>query len=55
MEALRVKTIHSLAAQDKNKPLGKYTVLTTIAEKYTTNLGYPGFANAAVGTSSTSS
>jgi multiple sugar transport system substrate-binding protein len=43
------KTIHKLAAADKHKPLGKYTVLTTIAEKYTTNVGYPGFANAAVG------
>ena len=42
------KTIHKLAAADKHKPLGKYTVLTTIAEKYTTNVGYPGFANAAV-------
>src|SRR5919204_1135734 len=42
-------TIHKLAAADKHKPLGKYTVLTTIAEKYTTNVGHPGFANAAVG------
>jgi multiple sugar transport system substrate-binding protein len=43
------KDMRKLAAQDKHKPLGKYTVLTTIAEKYTTNVGYPGFANAAVG------
>lgn len=43
------KKIHKLAAADKNKPVGKYTVLTTIAEKYTTNIGYPGFGNAAVG------
>src|SRR5919204_123652 len=43
------KTIHKLAAADKHKPLGKYTILTTIAEKYTTNVGYPGFANAAAG------
>jgi multiple sugar transport system substrate-binding protein len=43
------KTIQKLAAADKHKPLGKYTVLTTIAQKYTTNVGYPGFANAAVG------
>ena len=42
------KTIHRLAAQDKHKPLGKYTTLTTIAEKYTTNVGHPGFANAAI-------
>jgi multiple sugar transport system substrate-binding protein len=43
------KTIHKLAAADTHKPRGKYTVLTTIAEKYTTNVGYPGFANAGVG------
>jgi multiple sugar transport system substrate-binding protein len=41
-------TMHKLAAQDKHKPLGKYTVLTTIAEKYTTNVGHPGFASAAI-------
>jgi multiple sugar transport system substrate-binding protein len=42
------KRIHQLAAQDKHRPLGKYTVLTTIAEKFTTNVGHPGFANAAI-------
>jgi multiple sugar transport system substrate-binding protein len=42
------KTIRKLAAADKHKPLGKYTVLTTIAEKYTANVGYPGFSNAMV-------
>jgi len=36
------KTIRQLAAQDAHKPKGKYTVLTTIAEKYTTNPGHPG-------------
>ena len=36
------KTIRSLTAQDAHKPKGKYTVLTTIAEKYTTNPGHPG-------------
>jgi len=41
-------TIHKMAAADKHKPLGKYTILTTIAEKYTTNVGHPGFANAAI-------
>jgi len=41
--------IHKIAAADKHKPLGKYTILTTIAEKYTTNVGYPGYANAAIG------
>ncbi len=43
------KAMNRMAAADKHKPLGKYTILTTIAEKYTTNVGYPGFANAAVG------
>ena len=32
----------ALTAQDAHKPKGKYTVLTTIAEKYTTNPGHPG-------------
>ena len=36
------KGIRALTAQDPNKPKGKYTVLTTIAEKYTTNPGHPG-------------
>jgi multiple sugar transport system substrate-binding protein len=43
------KTMNRIAAADKHKPLGKYTILTTIAQKYTTNVGYPGYANAAVG------
>jgi multiple sugar transport system substrate-binding protein len=42
------KAIHRITAADKHKPLGKYTILTTIAEKYTTNVGYPGYANAAI-------
>ena len=36
------KTIRQLTAQDTHKPRGKYTILTTIAEKYTTNPGHPG-------------
>ena len=36
------KTIRTLSAQDPHKPKGKYTILTTIAEKYTTNPGHPG-------------
>jgi multiple sugar transport system substrate-binding protein len=40
--------IRKVAAQDPNKPKGKYTILTTIAEKYTHNIGYPGTTNAAV-------
>jgi len=42
------KQIRAAAAADKHKPLGKYTVLTTIAEKYTHNIGYPGTMNAAM-------
>jgi multiple sugar transport system substrate-binding protein len=34
--------IRKLSAQDPHKPKGKYTILTTIAEKYTTNPGFPG-------------
>jgi multiple sugar transport system substrate-binding protein len=36
------KTIRKLCAADSHKPKGKYTVLATIAEKYTTNPGHPG-------------
>lgn len=36
------KAIRALTAQDPHKPKGKYTILTTIAEKYTTNPGFPG-------------
>ncbi len=36
------KTIRQMTAQDTHKPKGKYTILTTIAEKYTTNPGHPG-------------
>ena len=40
--------IRKIAAADPHKPRGKYTVLTTIAQKYTTNLGYPGYSNAVI-------
>ena len=43
-----VKNIQRQLGQDKHKPLGKYTVLGKIASKYTANLGYPGYSNAAV-------
>jgi multiple sugar transport system substrate-binding protein len=36
------KTIRAMTKQDTHKPRGKYTILTTIAEKYTTNPGFPG-------------
>ncbi len=42
------KTIRKMTAQDPHKPKGKYTILTTIAEKYTTNPGYPGHTNAVI-------
>jgi hypothetical protein len=40
--------MNKLAAADTHKPRGKYTILTTIARRYTTNVGYPGVANAAI-------
>jgi multiple sugar transport system substrate-binding protein len=33
---------------DKHKPKGKYRILDTIAHKYTANIGYPGYSNAAI-------
>jgi multiple sugar transport system substrate-binding protein len=39
--------IRKAVAQDKHRPLGKYGILTTIAQKYTTNPGHPGYTNAA--------
>ncbi|HVC88818.1 MAG TPA: ABC transporter substrate-binding protein [Gaiellaceae bacterium] len=46
--AFPFKDIRKVAAADPHKPLGKYTILTTIAEKYTHNIGYPGTTNAAI-------
>jgi multiple sugar transport system substrate-binding protein len=43
-----VKNVQRQLAQDKHKPLGKYTILGKIAQKYTANVGYPGYSNAAV-------
>src|SRR5438067_6467656 len=40
--------IRKVAAADTHPPKGKYTVLTTIAEKYTHNIGYPGTMNPAM-------
>ncbi|HXG75251.1 MAG TPA: ABC transporter substrate-binding protein [Gaiellaceae bacterium] len=42
------KEIRRMAAGDSHKPRGKYTILTTIAEKYTANVGYPGYSNAVI-------
>jgi multiple sugar transport system substrate-binding protein len=47
-KAFPFKDIRKLAAQDTHKPHGKYTVLTTIAQKYTHNIGWPGTVNAAM-------
>lgn len=46
--AMPFSKIRKAAAADKHKPLGKYTILTTIAQRYTKNVGYPGYSNAAV-------
>jgi multiple sugar transport system substrate-binding protein len=46
--AFPLKQIYKYAAADTHKPRGKYTVLTTIAAKYTHNVGYPGYSNAAI-------
>lgn len=35
-------------AADTHPPRGKYSILGTIAKKYTTNIGHPGFSNAAI-------
>ena len=41
--------IRKTVAADRHRPIGKYGILTTIAQKYTTNPGHPGYANAAFG------
>jgi multiple sugar transport system substrate-binding protein len=46
--AFTFKQIRKAAGADTHKPHGKYTILTTIAEKYTHNIGYPGTTNAAL-------
>ena len=47
-KAMPFNEINKVAAADTHKPHGKYTILTTIAQKYTHNIGYPGTANAAI-------
>jgi len=46
--AFPFKAIRKTAAADTHPPHGKYTILTTIAERYTHNIGYPGTTNAAI-------
>jgi multiple sugar transport system substrate-binding protein len=43
-----VKNYKKQLLADPHTPKGKYGVLDLIARKYTTNLGYPGFSNAAI-------
>jgi multiple sugar transport system substrate-binding protein len=45
--AMPFKAIRKATAADKHKPLGKYQILTTIAQRYTQNPGFPGTSNAA--------
>jgi multiple sugar transport system substrate-binding protein len=44
-----VRNIPVRLARDSNTPNGKYKILGTISDKYTKNVGYPGFSNAAIG------
>ena len=46
--ACPAKQIYAAAAADRRAPRGKYSILATVASEYTRNLGYPGYANAAV-------
>jgi multiple sugar transport system substrate-binding protein len=43
-----VSNLSRRLARDPNTPSGKYKVLQTINQKYTKNVGYPGFSNAAM-------
>ncbi len=45
--ALPFSKIRKIAGADPHRPHGKYQVLTTIAQKYTVNPGFPGYTNAA--------
>ena len=40
--AYPLKQIYRAAAADTHQPRGKYSILTTVASKYTRNAGYPG-------------
>ncbi len=44
-----VRNVRKRLARDTNTPKGKYVILDTISKRYTFNVGYPGFANAAIG------
>ena len=44
-----VRNVRTRLRRDTNTPRGKYMILDLISRKYTYNVGYPGFANAAIG------
>jgi multiple sugar transport system substrate-binding protein len=44
-----VQNVPVRLARDPHTPKGKYKILNTISDKYTKNVGYPGFTNAAIG------
>lgn len=46
--AAPLKQLYKAAAAETRAPRGKYSILTTVAAEYTRNVGYPGYANAAV-------
>jgi multiple sugar transport system substrate-binding protein len=46
--AFPTKEIYQAAAADTAHPRGNASLLTSVATRYTRNLGYPGYANAAV-------
>jgi multiple sugar transport system substrate-binding protein len=46
--AFPLKQIYQAAAADPNPPRGKYSILTTVAAKYTRQAGYPGYTNPAI-------
>jgi multiple sugar transport system substrate-binding protein len=46
--AFPTSEIYKTAAADTHRPLGKYSILTTIASRDTHNIGYPGYSHVAV-------
>ena len=44
-----VQNIPVRLGRDPHPPAGKYKILQTISQKYTKNVGYPGYSNAAIG------
>ena len=44
-----VRNIRVRLRRDDARPRGKYVILDTISKRYTYNVGYPGYANAAIG------